>query len=182
MLLIYDIWDGFLGFMAQGGQVLWLIFGLAVLMWAMLLERFSFLLFSVSKERERIIAEWQARPDHSSTYAHWIRDAILSRSQAMIQRNIPMIKTCVALCPLFGLLGTVTGMVEVFTVMAISGGGNARGMAGGVSRATMPTMAGMVAALSGLFVTTWLERLATRQQRQLEEQLDIHTPSGAAHA
>ena len=33
-----------------------------------------------------------------------------------------MIETCVALCPLFGLLGTVTGMIEVFNAMAVQGG------------------------------------------------------------
>ncbi|GIS35314.1 MAG: hypothetical protein Ct9H90mP6_05710 [Gammaproteobacteria bacterium] len=42
------------------------------------------------------------------------------------------------------MLGTVTGMIEVFQVMAFSGGGDARAMAGGVSKATFPTMAGMV--------------------------------------
>ena len=46
-----------------------------------------------------------------------------------------------------GLMGTVTGMIEVFDVMAISGSGNPRSMAAGVSKATVPTMAGMVAAL-----------------------------------
>ena len=50
----------------------------------------------------------------------------------------------IALCPLFGLMGTVTGMIEVFQVMAFTGGGDARSMAGGASKATLPTMAGMV--------------------------------------
>ena len=59
------------------------------------------------------------------------------------------VKTLVALCPMLGLLGTVTGMIEVFDVMA-AGGGNTRGMAAGVSKATLPTMAGMVAAPLGL--------------------------------
>ncbi|GIR69928.1 MAG: hypothetical protein CM15mP74_11790 [Halieaceae bacterium] len=42
-----------------------------------------------------------------------------------------VIATCVALCPLLGLLGTVTGMIEVFNVMAVTGGGDAKSMAGG---------------------------------------------------
>ena len=48
-----------------------------------------------------------------------------------------MIKTLMAVLPLLGLLGTVTGMVQVFDVMAITGTGNARLMAGGVSAATI---------------------------------------------
>ena len=70
-------------------------------------------------------------------------------------------KTLVALCPLLGLLGTVTGMIEVFDVMAISGSGNARAMASGVSKATIPTMSGMVAALSGLVISVQMDRFAS---------------------
>ncbi len=62
-----------------------------------------------------------------------------------------------ALCPLLGLLGTVTGMVTVFDAMATQGG-NARSMAAGVSMATIPTMSGMVASLSGVVGSTFLKR------------------------
>ena len=41
-----------------------------------------------------------------------------------------LIQVCIALCPLFGLMGTVTGMIEVFQIMAFTGGGDARSMAG----------------------------------------------------
>ena len=78
-----------------------------------------------------------------------------------------------ALCPLLGLLGTVTGMIEVFDVMAISGSGNARSMASGVSKATIPTMAGMVGALSGVFASTWLNRKAKSERTHLEDAIII---------
>jgi len=73
------------------------------------------------------------------------------------------------LAPLFGLLGTVTGMIEVFQVMAFSGGGDARAMAGGVSKATLPTMAGMVVALSGVFASIYLNSASTRHESNLDE-------------
>jgi biopolymer transport protein ExbB len=62
-------------------------------------------------------------------------------------------------------------MIEVFNVMAITGGGEARAMAGGVSKATIPTMAGMVAALSGVFADTYLSRVADRESKLLEDHL-----------
>jgi biopolymer transport protein ExbB len=68
-------------------------------------------------------------------------------------------------------MGTVTGMIEVFDVMAISGSGNARSMASGVSKATIPTMAGMVGALSGVFASTWLNRKVKTERAHLEEAL-----------
>jgi biopolymer transport protein ExbB len=84
---------------------------------------------------------------------------------------MPFIENLVALCPLLGLQGTVTGMIEVFEVMAFSGTGNPRSMAAGVSKATLPTMAGMVAALSGVLATTLLSRFAHRQVEYLRAEL-----------
>jgi len=69
------------------------------------------------------------------------------------------------------LMGTVTGMIEVFDVMAISGSGNARSMASGVSKATIPTMAGMVGALSGVFLVTVLNQKVNREVEDLEDNL-----------
>jgi biopolymer transport protein ExbB len=89
------------------------------------------------------------------------------------QANVQMIKTLVALAPLFGLLGTVTGMVQVFDVMALEGSSNARGMAEGVSRATIPTMAGMVSSLSGLYFSAQLEKKSRREVQKVADQLPV---------
>jgi biopolymer transport protein ExbB len=55
--------------------------------------------------------------------------------------------------------------------MAFTGTGNARLMAGGVSAATIPTMSGLVAALSGLYLATYLEQRANREVKQAEDKL-----------
>ena len=88
--------------------------------------------------------------------------------------SLPVIRSLVAVCPLLGLLGTVTGMIEVFDVMAIAGAGNARAMAAGGSKATIPTMAGMVAALSGLAVSAQLDRFARDRTQRLADHLVHH--------
>ena len=85
-----------------------------------------------------------------------------------------MVKTLVALCPLLGLLGTVTGMIEVFEVMALTGSSSARAMASGVSKATIPTMAGMVSALSGLYFTVYLDRFSADEVERIEDHLTEH--------
>ena len=91
-----------------------------------------------------------------------------------LEDGLAYIRVLVALCPLLGLLGTVTGMIEVFDVMAVAGSGNAKAMAGGVSKATIPTMAGMVAALSGVYFGTWLEHKAATETEKLEDLLQHH--------
>ncbi|MFT7286696.1 MAG: biopolymer transport protein ExbB [Halieaceae bacterium] len=161
----------FFSFMDKGGNVLWLIAILLFLMWTLIFERLWFFNFVWRKEVFEIIREWEARGERKSWNAKQIRARLLSVSSEDIQANLPLITTMVALCPLLGLLGTVTGMIEVFNVMAVTGGGDAKSMAGGVERATIPTMAGMVAALSGLFANTYLQRIADQEQELLQDQL-----------
>ena len=120
---------------------------------------------------EQTQAIWQARTERASWFAHAIRDKLISEMHLKIEKNLALIKTLIALCPLFGLLGTVTGMIDVFTVLSITGGGDAKSMAGGVSRATIPTMAGMVAALSGIFANVYISQRATQEKKLIEEHL-----------
>lgn len=160
-----------LAFMDKGGNVLWLIALLVFVMWTLIFERLWFFSFVWRKEVYHTISAWEQRTERKSWNAKQIRQRLLSISREDINANLPVITTMVALCPLLGLLGTVTGMIEVFNVMAVTGGGDAKSMAGGVERATIPTMAGMVAALSGLFANTYLQRIAGREQELLEDQL-----------
>ena len=64
-------------------------------------------------------------------------------------------------------------MMVMFEVVAFTGGGDEKGMAGGVSQATVPTMSGMVAALSGVFGLTYVEREAEREKHLLEDHLTM---------
>ena len=160
-----------LAFMDKGGDVLWLIAILVFVMWTLIFERLWFFSFVWRQERKAFIDRWEGRSERQSWNAKQIREKLSSQSRAVINDNMSVITTLVALCPLLGLLGTVTGMIEVFNVMAVTGGGDAKSMAGGVERSTIPTMAGMVGALSGLFANTYLQRIASREQVSLEDQL-----------
>jgi biopolymer transport protein ExbB len=158
-------------FMDQGGFVLWLIAALAFMMWTLVFERFWYFNSGLRKDVDNAIATWEARRERKSWNAHQIRRQLISQAYLKFNAGLPMIKTMVALAPLFGLLGTVTGMIEVFNIMAVTGGGDAKSMAGGVSKATIPTMAGMVVALSGVFANTYVTRIAERESVLLEDHL-----------
>ncbi len=160
-------------FMDMGGDVLWAIAVLLFLMWALIFERILYFQSGWKADVGRIIATWESRSERQSWNARQIREKMISQGSMLISQYLPIIKTLVALCPLLGLLGTVTGMIEVFNIMAVTGGGDAKSMAGGVSRATVPTMAGMVAAISGLFANTYITRNAKRQSQFLEDNLTM---------
>ncbi len=160
-----------LAFMDKGGNVLWLIAALLFVMWALIFERVWYLQFGWKKDVAEVIAKWEGRAERKSWEAQQIRAMLISQTRMQINRYLPLIKTLVALCPLLGLLGTVTGMIEVFNIMAVTGGGDAKSMAGGVQQATIPTMAGMVAALSGVFANTYVTRIAQRESEFLQDNL-----------
>ncbi len=161
-------------FMRTGGPVLWIIAVVLLMMWSMIIERFVFLGSIFPRETRKIIAKWDARSDTTSWYAHRIREAWISQAKEDANQNITVIKTMVAVCPLVGLLGTVLGMINVFETMATAGSSNPRLMAEGISMATIPTMAGMVAALSGLFVSTQLESSAKNKMDHLIDHMPHH--------
>lgn len=166
------MFETILAFMDKGGNVLWVIATLVLFMWTLIIERFIyFYLGGWSTDRSAAIDAWESRTERGSWNAKQIRRKLLSEARDFINENMSLIATCVALCPLLGLLGTVTGMIEVFNVMAVTGGGDAKSMAGGVQRSTIPTMAGMVAALSGLFANTALQRITSREEHLLEDQM-----------
>jgi biopolymer transport protein ExbB len=140
-------------------------------MWTLVFERFWYFKTGLPGDINSAINTWESRRERKSWNAKQVRQALISKATVKINANLAMIQTMVALAPLFGLLGTVTGMIEVFNIMAVTGGGDAKSMAGGVSKATIPTMAGMVAALSGVFANTYVTRIAERESVLLEDHL-----------
>jgi biopolymer transport protein ExbB len=169
----FEAMRGVRDFLELGGNVLVLIMGVTLLLWALIYERYGFFRGAFQNLVAKRHAEWQARQERQSRTAYRIRTMMISDARLKAHANLSYIKTLVALAPFLGLLGTVTGMVEVFDVMAITGSGNARAMAAGISKATLPTMAGMVVALSGVFFINSLERKAKRAIAHLEDGLTL---------
>jgi biopolymer transport protein ExbB len=174
MIWFYEATAALRDFMELGGDVLWAIMFVLFLMWTLILERIWYLYKVHPGRKKSILQAWEAREDTVSWNARRIRECLISEAALELKHNVGMIKALIAICPLLGLLGTVTGMIAVFEVMTYSGGGNARAMAGGVSMATVPTMAGMVAALSGVYFGTWLEHKAQAETENLEDLLQRH--------
>ena len=161
---------GLAQFFESGGTVLWVILAVSILLWTMIIERYWYIKLEHPRTLLINLADWQKREDKVSWYARSVRTAILSKVALDLTRSLPTIRILIILCPLLGLLGTVTGMIHVFDVVALEGTSNAKAVADGVSLATIPTLAGLVTALSGYYFSI---RLKQHSESALQSASDL---------
>ncbi|QHS11159.1 MotA/TolQ/ExbB proton channel family protein [Sinimarinibacterium sp. NLF-5-8] len=154
-----------------GGPVVQVLLGAAFLLWVLIMERWLYSRRELPRMIEDLQRQWDARSDHASWHARQVKRKLVSEATRHIRGSLGLIKALVALASLIGLLGTVTGMIQVFDVMATLGTGNARAMASGVSAATIPTMAGMVVSISGLYPILWLEKKLAQETSRLNDHM-----------
>lgn len=75
-----------------------------------------------------------------------------------LERFLTPLGTIAAITPLLGLLGTVLGMIEIFSAFMGSGMANAPQLAGGIAKALITTAAGLIVAIPALFFHRFLQR------------------------
>ena len=97
-------------------------------------------------------------------------DEAILRESPKLEFGLGLLKLFAGIAPLFGLLGTVTGMIKTFQPMMIYGTGDPQLMAGGISEALVTTMLGLIAAIPLLILHSFCSSLARGVQNTLEEQ------------
>jgi biopolymer transport protein ExbB len=155
-----------------GVFVIW-IFACGVLMWAIILERYAFFFLVLPDRSKRVLAEWNAREDHTSWSARQIRQMMISKLNAGMTNGFPIMQVLVPLSPLLGLVGTVSGMLEVFDSMALRGSADAQTMASGVSHAMVCTLTGLAVSISGLYPVHYFRTRARRETELLADKLSF---------
>ncbi|MBT5073546.1 MAG: MotA/TolQ/ExbB proton channel family protein [Kordiimonadaceae bacterium] len=173
MLALVTAYELVRDFMERGGPVLLVIFIAILVLWAMVLERMIYFKTGHNRQVNEVMGTWEGRTERTSWYAHKIREGMISQINMDLRGNLSHIKTLVAVIPLMGLLGTVWGMIEVFDVLSVMGSANVKAMSAGISKATIPTMAGMVGALSGVFAASYIEARVNKEAELVEDHLTM---------
>jgi len=154
-----------------GGPFVFLIFLSGVVMWTLVIERMWFFRRTLPNETKDAITRWNSRNDHLSWCARQIREAMISRINNLMTANLLLMRTLVPLAPLLGLIGTVSGMLEVFDSMALRGSADARTMATGVSHAMFCTMTGLAVSILGLYPVYYFTNKSKRETELFADQL-----------
>ena len=158
---------------AEGGPFVGWIFVCGFVMWTLVIERAWYYRHILPDRAARLIAQWEERTDHVSWCARQIRQTMVSRLNAEMTANMPLMRVLVPLSPLLGLIGTVSGMLEVFDSMALRGSADARTMANGVSHAMICTMTGLAVSISGLYPVHYFQSRAKRETELLGDRFDF---------
>ncbi len=87
-----------------------------------------------------------------------------------LERYLNTLGTVAAISPLLGLLGTVIGMIKVFTAITAAGVGNPAVLAGGISEALITTAAGLSVAIPSLMFHRYLTGRVDQLVVMMEEQ------------
>ena len=90
-----------------------------------------------------------------------MKDSIQEAASQVIhemERYLTILSTIANIAPLLGLLGTVIGMIKVFTAIMLQGTGNAGVLAGGISEALITPAAGLTVAIPAMILHRFFQR------------------------
>ncbi len=155
----------------EGGPFVFWIFICGFVMWTLVIERLWYFSRVLPEQARATQASWQARREHGSWYARQIRRAMISRVQTAMSANLLLLRVLVPLSPLLGLVGTVSGMLEVFDSMALRGSADARAMASGVSHAMICTLTGLAVSITGLYPVYYFQSRTRLETELLADKL-----------
>lgn len=178
-------------FMAAGGIVMFPLMIVSALMWILIINRVLFFrrLYRKNMSRKKaarhvaqgrlpdrrryrgavalLVSGFLQRRSGNSRIDRRILDETVIHLVVSLDRYLAVIGALAAIAPLLGLLGTVTGMIATFDIIAVFGVGNARAMAGGISEALITTQTGLLVAIPGLYMSNFLNRRAQNLKQRI---------------
>lgn len=102
-----------------------------------------------------------------------IKEAIQSAGQAeiyLMEKYMGILATVAGVAPMFGFLGTVTGMIQAFMQIQVRGGNVDAGvLAGGIWEALITTAAGLIVGIPALIAYNWIQGKVEHHVFQMQE-------------
>lgn len=191
--MLFDIASTFVSYMEAGGYVMPPLVVATLVLWFGIGYRLSVLRGGSSNNVRELLRQAQTNdltPNPSvieravvravevtRTTRHNLREALddaLGEFHQELKRFRVLIRSVVAVAPILGLLGTVTGMIETFASLnAMSLYTQSGGIAGGISQALFTTQLGLAVAIPGLILRGLMERRQERIETDLLRLRDI---------
>ena len=184
----------FLKLFYDGGWVLFPIFGVSIIVWHIAIgklirfahfrraSRRAHALLAAPTTAENIRVGHSAfdlfvkrllRPRTGPEHVERAYDELLVDILPGLERGLSTISACIVIAPLLGLLGTISGMNEMFSIIGQFGFGNPSIMANGISMALQATLTGLAVAVSALLFLDYLTSEKQKLIAGLREDRDL---------
>jgi biopolymer transport protein ExbD len=178
----------------EGGWVLFPIFAVSVVVWHIAsgkLVRFAQLKKASRRAHTQLTAESPGalqrtgypafdvfvnrllRPGITAGQAQRAFDELLVEITPRLDRGFSTITACIVMAPLLGLLGTISGMNQMFAIIGEFGFGNPTIMANGISMALQATLTGLAVAVASLLFLDYLNTARQKLVAGLREDRDF---------
>ncbi|MGQ0800515.1 MAG: MotA/TolQ/ExbB proton channel family protein [Pseudomarimonas sp.] len=194
--------DAFTGYIDAGGYVMFPLVLVTLVLWYAIGARWV-VLGRGSKKNVRVLLrkreQGRAKPPNGIVDDAIVRGLAIRAAKPINLRRLldeafgdyetgirgyrSLVTSMVAIAPLLGLLGTVSGMIETFeslgdmTLFSQTGG-----IAGGIATALFTTQMGLVIAVPGVIIKSLLDRRQNQIERDLAQIKDLLTAPAANHA
>ena len=180
--MLEDLFERTLEHIDTGGFVMYPLLGISVIMFFLVIKKYVEMReftkgdrpvreclqslgkpgFTAASWQREIIRKFLAERTFDEDLDRSIMESLRLRQTSFVERYIKSIAILAGVAPLLGLLGTVSGMITTFLVIAVSGTGDAKALASGISEALITTQTGLVVAVPGLFLANFLRRRSDR--------------------
>ncbi len=179
-----DIIEISINYLEKGGRVMIPLVGISLWMWLLIFRKLCELYTYRKQEtgsqqlsfrspgfrgwKASLLKEFVEKCSWDPESDKKLLKVVIKRQLSTLEKGVKMILVLASVAPLLGLLGTVTGMITTFDVIAIFGTGNARALAAGISEALITTQIGLIIAIPGLFMGNFLNREVQRYHDRME--------------
>ena len=157
----------------DSNPVLWAIGISSLLLWGLIIQSY-WRIYQLRKAN--IVQQFLSRGDDYLQFARSLVGVWHLRWQSEVKLYLGQggneMKLLIRLLPMLGLLGTVDGMVDCFANLTQSNVLEA--VSNGISQAMLTTLAGLLAALSGMYFSYHLQRQQQSFIRQFTHELETH--------
>lgn len=161
---------GFGGLFAAGGA-LWFVFLTAVLLWALVIERYWYFAAVHPQVVEIASRRWKRWAGAEPRLAQRMRRHIVAGVEAQARQSVSLINSLLAVLLLTGLLGAVSGVMRVLQALPLGGFAAQVLIERGIAAAAVPAVAAGAVVLVTLFFSRTLEGRAVVEARLLADRL-----------
>ena len=170
MLWLEAFYAGFVNLFGGGNATVWLIFLLAIVLWAFIVERYWYFYLLHPQTEVNTLRRWRYGV-RNPLQGRRSRRRVLREMTVKTRRFIVLLRDLILVILLLGLLGSVTGLIRVLDTMAFLGPNDTTALARGISAAAIPSAAALAVVITGVYFVHALRIRAAREMRLFGDRL-----------